>query len=376
MKKTKQQKYGQFFTEKSLVEYTIDIIKKYSNLKGECLEPSFGDGDFINILKDYDLNIDAYEIDTEIYKNKFNLDRIKLFNEDFIYKKIDKEYDFIVGNPPYIELTYSFYNKEKQCELAKLYKDSCDGRMNLTHIFIYKSLKLLKDNGILAFLVPSSILTSPYYNKIRKLIHNDCNILHIKNDVNFKGVAIKVSLIVIQKTQNITGDFTLEYGNNLYFSENIKNYPSNIISLKDKGFKVNIGEIVWNQHKEKLKTEKINNTKTIIYSTYIGNDNLEIKDIKNVEKMKYIEYDTIKYRNCIIIPRTISKKLKFYYIKNNIEYVFENHVLVITHNDLSELDTLYKKFKNGDFEKYIELYFNSSNLSAEEVLNLPYKEIF
>ena len=299
-----------------------------------------------------------------------------MFNNDFIYNNITKKYNFIVGNPPYIELTYSFYTKEQQKELNKLYKASCDGRMNLTHIFIYKCLDLLKDDGILAFLVPSSILTSPYYNKIRSLIHESCDVLHVKNDVNFKGVAIKVSLIVIKKTDKITDNHILKYGNNIYFSENVNGFPKQIITLKDEGFKVNIGEVVWNQHKEKLTDENNIGTKTLVYSTHLGKDSLEISKVSNQEKKMYIVWDNVKYTDCILMPRTISKKVKYYYLKNNTEYVFENHVLVITNEDKSKLDILYSKLKNNDFEKYISLYFNSSNLSAEEVLNLPYKELY
>jgi len=374
--KKKQQQYGQYFTENTLVKYTLDVVKDYSYLNGDCLEPSFGDGDFIEELKNYDLNIDAYEIDTEIFKDKFDLSNVKLFNNDFIYNNITKKYNFIVGNPPYIELTYSFYTKEQQKELNKLYKASCDGRMNLTHIFIYKCLDLLKDDGILAFLVPSSILTSPYYNKIRSLIHESCDVLHVKNDVNFKGVAIKVSLIVIKKTDKITDNHILKYGNNIYFSENVNGFPKQIITLKDEGFKVNIGEVVWNQHKEKLTDENNIGTKTLVYSTHLGKDSLEISKVSNQEKKMYIVWDNVKYTDCILMPRTISKKVKYYYLKNNTEYVFENHVLVITNEDKSKLDILYSKLKNNDFEKYISLYFNSSNLSAEEVLNLPYKELY
>jgi len=374
--KNKQQQYGQYFTDKSLVRFTLDIINKHSELKGECLEPSFGDSDFIDELKNYNLNIDAYEIDDTIFKDKYKNSNIKLFNKDFIYEQINKKYKFIVGNPPYIELTYSFYTKEQQKELNKLYKPSCDGRMNLTHIFIYKCLELLDNDGILAFLVPSSILTSPYYNKIRNIIHENCDVLYIKNDVNFKDVAIKVSLIVIKKTNNITDNYILKYGKNVYFSENTIGFPEQIISLKDEGFKVSIGEIVWNQHKDKLRDENTIGTKTLVYSAYVKYDKFEIVKINNQEKKPYIEYDNIKYTECIIMPRTISKKLKFYYLKNNIEYVFENHILVITNKDISKLKKLYSKLKNGDFDKYIPLYFNSSNLSAEEVLNLPYEEIY
>ena len=80
--KKKQQQYGQYFTENNQVNDIVNIIKKHADLSGECLEPSFGDGAFIDVFKDYNLNIDAYEIDTEIFKDKFNLINVNLFNKD------------------------------------------------------------------------------------------------------------------------------------------------------------------------------------------------------------------------------------------------------------------------------------------------------
>lgn len=374
--KNKQQQYGQFFTEYNLIDDIIKIFnEKNIEIKGNCLEPSFGDGAFIDKFKQFDLKIDAYEIDSTIFRNKYNDENITLYNNDFIYTEIDKKYDFIVGNPPYIELAYSFYDVEIKDKINKDYQHVCEGRLNLTHIFIYKCLNLLKDDGILAFLLPSSILTSPYYNKIRKLIHKKCDIIYLKNDVKFKNVAIKVSLLIIKKTNNITNNHILEYSDNIYLCENCKDFPTNIITLKDEGFKVNIGEIVWNQHKEKLSDDKKDNNKTLIYSTFIKNDNLEIKKLTNKEKKTYISVTEIKHKECVILPRTISKKLKYHYIHNNSQYIFENHILVVTNTNNEKLKVFYNKLKNGDYDKYIKLYFNSSNLSAEELLNLPYVEI-
>lgn len=374
--KNKQQQYGQFFTEYNLIDDIIKIFnEKNIEIKGNCLEPSFGDGAFIDKFKQFDLKIDAYEIDSTIFKNKYNEENITLYNNDFIDTEIDKKYDFIVGNPPYIELAYSFYGAEIKDKINKDYQHLCDGRLNLTHIFIYKCLNLLKDDGILAFLLPSSILTSPYYNKIRKLIHKKCDIIYLKNDVKFKNVAIKVSLLIIKKTNNITNNHILEYGDNIYLCENCKDFPTNIITLKDEGFKVNIGEIVWNKHKNILSDIKGDDYKTLIYSTFIKNDNLEIKKIKNDEKKTYIKWNNIKYNNCLVIPRTISSKIKFFLVEDNKDFIFENHILVVTNNDINKLIRFYNKLKSGDYDKYINLYFNSSNLSAEELLNLPYKEI-
>ena len=81
--KNKQQQYGQFFTEYNLIDDIIKIFnEKNIEIKGKCLEPSFGDGAFIDKFKQFDLEIDAYEIDSTIFRNKYNDENITLYNND------------------------------------------------------------------------------------------------------------------------------------------------------------------------------------------------------------------------------------------------------------------------------------------------------
>ena len=106
-------KYGQFFTHEELCKSVIETINNIKGINGNILEPSFGSGNFINEIVKYSSNIDALEIDVNHF-NKYTNKMVNLINSDFLKYETNKKYDFIIGNPPYIELCYSFYSKKEQ----------------------------------------------------------------------------------------------------------------------------------------------------------------------------------------------------------------------------------------------------------------------
>jgi hypothetical protein len=71
------------------------------------------------------------------------------------------------------------------------------------------------------------------------------------------------------------------------------------------------------------------------------------------------------------MPRTISKKIRFALIENN-QYIFENHVLVISNKDKDKLLLFYKNLKYGLYNNLLLSFFNSSNLTVSELLSLPF----
>ncbi len=365
--KTEKSKYGQFNTGVNECELTINELKKITNLHGDILEPSFGTGNFINELLKYDVSIDAFEIDKNVYKP---IDRCNCFNGDFLLQEINKKYDFIIGNPPYIELTYSYYTDEDKKKLEKLYKLKGRGRINLIHLFFDRTFQLIKEKGFIAFLLPSTILTSPWYNDIRKKIYEEYSVLNIIENVPFKEVSISVCLLILQKKVNGKHKF-IEKNDEFYILTKNKNIL-NKTTLKQKGFKCQIGDILWYKVKECLTDNT--NDKTLIYTNNIKYGELEIgKKLKSkIEgKKQYISvYNSQLINNCIITPRVVGKKMNVYLLLNNDKYVFENHVLIITHDDIEKLKELNKIITdpNVGFNKF----FNSTCLTATELLNFSY----
>ena len=229
----------------------------------------------------------------------------------------------------------------------------------------------MTDEGYLSFLLPSVILTSPYYKKLRKFIYDNFNIEYVKNDVSFDGVSIKVSLLIMKKTENQSNKYFVNYDKNYYITEEYKNYPIDKKTLKDVGFSVNIGNICWNHHKDEL-TDDSSHT-PIIYTKNIINHKIDLNVVlsKSGEKKQYIKNNDIRYKNFIAIPRSISNKIKILIVKDNDKYHVENHLLIITHSDIKELEKLYDMFVKGKMDKYINLFNTSSTLSSKELLSIP-----
>lgn len=368
--KSKEGKYGQFFTIIEMCDNVLNIVNSIKEIDGDILEPSFGTGNFIDSIVNNKFKfkkIDGIEIDDNNFKNYLNNnDNVNLYNMDFLKYDFINKYDFILGNPPYIELCYSFYDKKEQDEIKKKYKGISNGRVNLVHIFMKESMNMLKDDGILAYLLPSSILTSPVYKNIRKEIYEKFDVVYLDEDVKFSGVAIKVCLLVIRKVKN-TGKYIYLNNDNYFIMSDYMNFKYTK-TLKDFDFSVNIGDVIWNNHKDKL-SNKISN-KILVYSSNIKYDSIELDVSK---RPQYItEGINIRYDNCVVFPRTISNKIKFYYIKNNDKYIFENHTIVISNKDIDKLDKFYKNLKDGLYDKLLNSFFNSSNLTKSELLSLPY----
>ena len=365
MAKTKRAKYGQFNTGLNECEFTLNEIKKHVQLEGTVLEPSFGSGNFVTELKKYDMEIDCFEIDKNVFKP---IDGTNSVLGDFLLTEFNKKYKFIIGNPPYIELVYSFYGDKDIKILKSKYKIEKRGRVNLIHFFMDKSFELLEDNGVLAYLLPSTILSSPWYNDIRQKIYDEYTVIDIINEVPFKDVSIDVCILILQKKVDKDHSF-ITLKNGLY---NLTKNISSGITLKEKGFKCQIGDMLWYKHKEKLTDDPTD--RVLLYSNNIKNGEISVGGklkSKIPGKKQYLNSeDPVLIKNCIVMPRVISKKMRFALIKNNKTFLFENHVMIITHDDVKVLNELFKKLKSNQLS--FKDYFNSSNITVNEILNFEY----
>ncbi|TFG07253.1 MAG: hypothetical protein EU539_05430 [Promethearchaeota archaeon] len=86
------------------------------------------------------------------------------------------EYDFIIGNPPYLNKSSAYVRKNKQ-ELKKIY-----GKINSHEVysmFIVSSIWRLKNGGKLGFITSDSFLSLITHKRLRKFILNNCIINEI-----------------------------------------------------------------------------------------------------------------------------------------------------------------------------------------------------
>jgi adenine-specific DNA-methyltransferase len=150
---------GQVFTRRHIVSDMIGLIKN----SGSILEPSCGNGAFINCLKDR--NIIGIEIDSR-FINCGNI-----LNIDFMDYDVINKFDTIIGNPPYVRYQNIISSTKKT--IQNKYMGMFDCRSNLYLFFIYKSILHLKDGGELIFITPRDFLKSTSATKLNQFMYEN-----------------------------------------------------------------------------------------------------------------------------------------------------------------------------------------------------------
>lgn len=178
-----EKKTGSFYTPIALINYMVNSIHQRFSIQN-ILEPSAGDGRFIDSLDAWGFPIDAVEIDLKKVndlsrKGYFN---VRLIYGDFVKYSLlsEKKYDLIIGNPPYI--SKKNLNEEARnlsLNLIDTYRLSHQIFQNLWVSFILGSLKLLSNNGIIFFVLPFEFLQVQYAENLREFLEDKFNTIEI-----------------------------------------------------------------------------------------------------------------------------------------------------------------------------------------------------
>jgi type I restriction-modification system DNA methylase subunit len=376
--KQEKKENGIFFTPKSIVSDMIRVCQKYNKNIKRILEPSCGSCQVINELdNEYEnIEIDGIEFNgtifTEIKTLEYKND-VKLINADYLQFTPKEKYDLIIGNPPYFVIP-----KKK---VDKSYHKYFNGRPNIFILFVVKAMNELNPNGILAFVLPKSFLNCNYYNELRAHIHGNYKIVSIKDhsDAKYIETGQDTIALIIQKRDGKNKKYTLEIAGKTIFNTKkninaLKEYYKDSTSLKNLDFKVNVGNVVWNQVKDRLTNDE--SQTRLIYSSDIKENELCMVKYKNLDKKNYINKEG-NTDLLLVVNRGYGKgKFKFSYclIDTDKEYVVENHLICI--RSLGEMDRhlLLEKYKliinslkSDKTKKFIELYFGNNAINTTEL---------
>jgi tRNA1(Val) A37 N6-methylase TrmN6 len=375
-----KKEYGIYFTPPSCVSKNIDYLHSYIFPNMKVLEPSCGSGEYIIQLSEKYPNIDitGIEYNTSIYESIVSLkkENIHIVQTDFITyaPEIPIIYDLIIGNPPYYVM--------KKNEVKKEYYPYFEGRPNVFIIFIIKSLQLLREKGILSFILPKSFLNCLYYDKTRKYISTHFQIIQMIDckDDKYLETQQETIMFIIQKSEKINNiEYIFERNDYTIFADKkniirLRELYQNTKSLYELGFKVNVGTVVWNQCKDILTADT---TKTLlIYSSDIENNTLNIKTYKNDAKKNYICKTGI-VRPMIVINRGYGigeYKFECCIIDLQTEYLIENHLICIESIEsipreelMEKYQTIMKSFRDKRTLEFIEMYFGNNAINTQEL---------
>jgi len=266
--KTAKQGKGIVFTPISIIKYILHQIgfpNRYSiKDKQNIIDLSSGSGLFlaqaidvlieqniekftVNEIIDYiQNNVIGFDIDPlAVYISKFNLSLklIERFKErynletsftpniyltnslakqgeediDEVKKAKNQHYDFVVGNPPYIEAKRMDKLTKKICLLN--YPKAARGHFDVYSCFLELGTDLLKDNGKLGYIIPSKFLSSRYSKEMRRyfLEHNLISEIVDLTHQNVFRPAVYPVILILDKTR--LKEEAIKLANNVDYEE-------------------------------------------------------------------------------------------------------------------------------------------------------------
>ena len=182
---SEQKLRGAYYTPLQLAEAMVGLFAS-QNITS-VLEPSCGDGVFLDSLKNLNLldsvqKLTAVEIEpneAERVRGRYSMcSQIEVCAEDFFdyYNRVlgKERYDLILGNPPYIRYQYlKESQREMQSKILTSHGMKANKLINVWVAFIVACVQLLSENGKIAFVIPAEILQVAYAKDLRLYLANN-----------------------------------------------------------------------------------------------------------------------------------------------------------------------------------------------------------
>lgn len=178
---------GSYYTPKKTVQFVYDYLQQHHKSIKSILEPSAGDGRFIQLFSksnsvDNIVGVELYQEKVQAVNERVLSPKVTMIAADFLEYSAACEvrFDLVVGNPPYINIK----NMDKEfLEVARLLCQSLNlpGSLiqNAWVAFVIAATQLLSETGTIFFVLPIEFLQVQYAEKLRGFLEKKFNTIHI-----------------------------------------------------------------------------------------------------------------------------------------------------------------------------------------------------
>ena len=369
IRKEDRHKEGIYFTPKKVRDRLFEVLNGMNFKPNTILEPCFGTGEFLSDAQVHYPSASFFGVEkNEKLFQSFTNTNVHTKHQDFLTYSAEKV-ECIIGNPPYC------VTKEKNPECMI-------GKGNLFVQFLYTCVKHhLKEGGVLAFILPTSFLNSSYYQPCRNYLAKNTTIRHLEllNDAGFCDTSQGTFLFVLEHVKPPSNlPYVFQFQGNAYFSPQYKELRTLVQgtnTLRDMGFSVKTGEIVWNECKADLHDTE---GTYVLHPANIVANTLVLNNLKpNAEKKQRVKHPlhTPQRGPAIIVNRGYGNnyKLQYAYVGPEIEFYGENHVNVITatrEEAKTQFSKLTQSFQDPRTKQFIEMFVGNGALSKTELETL------
>lgn len=341
----------QKFTPIALVNTMLDLMDYKTNLIGKSvLENSFGSGNILKVVviryiesaisegvdrkcvaEGLSRDIYGIELDEVLYKKcidelnairkAYNIPKVRwnLFNKNALVLNLRKQFDYVIGNPPYI--SYKEMDACSRISLKEKFKSCTTGKFDYCYAFIELGLKSLKSTGKLVQLIPNNIYKNVFAKNLRNiLIDHISTILDYPNQRLFDKTLTSVSIFLYDRA-NVSSNVVYE---------NVTESIKKVVARQFLGDKWVFGTDDDNCKKEKrfgdifhasIAVATLYNKAFVLDNQYVDETELEDFVIRNAASPKTLR---LKKRVKIIFPYYYNNGILQHYSLRKFKKLFPN----------------------------------------------------
>ncbi|MHB0878857.1 MAG: Eco57I restriction-modification methylase domain-containing protein, partial [Anaerolineae bacterium] len=326
----------------------------------------------------------------------------------------ERRYDLVIGNPPYGRVTLP------DC-LRRRYQDSLYGHANLYGLFTHAAVRVVRQGGLVAFVTPSSILGGQYFKNLRQLLLEVAPPIAIDFVADRSGVfdgVLQETILVLFRVGETRRNVTLHSIRPFSLAD-----PCEVVAagravlppagadpwllprdasnrglieaadrmpyrLSDYGYEVSTGPLVWNRHKEQLRSEPGHGSYPLIWAEAVLPDGSFRFKADRANHRPYFavrpgQEHLVTREACLLVQRTTAKeqrrrlvaaRLPKSFVEQHGGVVVENHVNVIRATNGSprvSLAAVEHLLNSGAADALFRCISGSVAVSAYELERLP-----
>jgi len=131
--------------------------------------------------------------------------RINAFDWNAEFADIMKSggFDAVVGNPPYRMLQPHNTAESVLAYLRKKYV-AAEFKIEMFHLFVQRGVSLLREKGLHAYILPTTLLNNVYAESLRSWVMDQCCIesISVAREKVFAGADVHTSVVMLQRESN------------------------------------------------------------------------------------------------------------------------------------------------------------------------------
>lgn len=200
--------YEQYYTEQAIGKQLVKMLPRFKVER--CVELSAGQGALLEpVLARWPrVKITTCELDpanVKLLSDRFEGVHHKVDVLDAAFESVvlqfEGKFDLAVSNPPYCWKAPSSYDREllESYGVQEIFQHK---RLRAEVLFILQNIRLLRDGGYAAFILPELIIRSDFLKRFRAKLSSICNIVSLAeiSPGEFKGTEAHTYILVVQKS--------------------------------------------------------------------------------------------------------------------------------------------------------------------------------